>query len=329
MVIVKSMTRRTASFSQLLKYINEGRKQGDSYCFKNIDSASHKEIVNEYLQNLHFLKKQANSVYLFHQIISLKRQGDLTTERQREILKDLLEQYVNAWASNCLVYAVIHEEEHHIHCHLMISSNEYGSKKNKRLSKSQFEAIKARLNDYAFTKYPQLERVEAKQRVRQARRSKQVDKEVHYKKRTGQPSDREQVRAKLHKIFAEARTSEEFLQLLKAENLSVYQRGNTWGFVDTATGRKYRLKTLELENEFDRVNARISQKNAEKAQERAKTTSHAQTEQGRPAENSPHQNQQEDFTPLQDKEKDEYRRQLEELAERRSRELERSKSKKK
>ncbi len=40
----------------------------------------------------------------------------------------------------------------------------------------------------------------------------------------------------------------------------MYQRGNTYGFIDTRTNTKYRLKTLGLEQEFERATSSVYEK---------------------------------------------------------------------
>jgi len=340
-MIIKSMSRKTPSYSQLLNYINHGRPDGDAYYFSHgFYTENHKEIVQEYLNNFKLVKQAQNTNALYHEILSLKKQDGLSVARQREILQDLIYQYTQVRANDCLVYGAIHEEDNHIHTHLMISANEIGANKNKRLSKGQFEIIKAKLTEYTFIKYPELERVEAKKRTRQGRRSKQVDREVHYKKRTGQPADREQVRERLLRVFEDAGDSVRFIQVLEAERLSVYQRGNTWGFVDKDTGRKYRLKTLELEEEFSEVNAKINQKAPQKSRqgdkmERPPDMGHENQKAdnfGNPFEEYPINDkgnvQEQSHTPKPpENEKEAYKRQLDELAERRKQELEKQRNK--
>lgn len=122
-MIIKSMSRKTPSFSQLLNYLNKGRKENDEFFFQhNIYSNNPQNIINEYQENYKNLKRQKNSNSLYHEIISLKHQKNLSIEQQRLILKDLAQEYTRARAANSLVYAVIHEQHNQIHCHLMISS---------------------------------------------------------------------------------------------------------------------------------------------------------------------------------------------------------------
>ena len=269
-MIIKSMSRKTPSFSQLLNYLNKGRKENDEFFFKyNIYSNTPNGIINEYYENYRNLKKKKNSNSLYHEIISLKYQKALSIEQQRIILQDLAQEYAEVRANNNLVYAVIHEQHNQIHCHFMISSNEFENHRNKRLSQKQFDEIKKRLREYAYEKYPLLERLEEK-KTKARTKAKTIDREVHLKKRTGMQTQREELKDRLHKIFTQVNNPNEFLSSLQAENIQVYQRGNTFGFVDLSNNRKYRLKTLELESEFMDMNKNF-ETNQEQSKEQDKT----------------------------------------------------------
>jgi hypothetical protein len=259
-MIIKSKSRETASFSQLISYMNKGRTENDKYLLRhNIYSYRHYDIVKEYLENHKKLKKRKNSLALFHEIISLKHQKNLTIEEQREILKDLAEQYIKARANNNLVYGVIHEQHNQVHVHLIISSNEIENNRNKRLSKMQFKETKKMMREYAYNKYPKIERLVSEETNTETKaKTKNIDDEVQYKKRTGKATDKEQIRDVITAIFAKTKTADDFVQLLRDAKLELYKRGKQFGFLNIGTGKKYRLQTLRLEEEFQNLNTRIS-----------------------------------------------------------------------
>jgi hypothetical protein len=249
-MIIKSTSRKTTSFSQLINYLNQGRVAGDDYFFKhNIYSHTPYYIAKEYNENFKTLKRRVNSNALYHEIISLKHQNNLTIQQQREILKDLMNYYTNSRANNNMVYGVIHEQHNQIHCHLMISSNELASERNKRLSKKEFAGIKAEMQNYAYEKYPKLEYEKMNNKKARAK-ARVIDNEVQFKKRTGRKSERELMKERLQSIFEKSSNPQDFISSLEKEKIQAYQRGKTFGFLDEATGKKYRLKTLELEKEF-------------------------------------------------------------------------------
>jgi len=165
MIIIKSMSRKTPSFSQLINYINKGREKDDEYIFRhNIYSFRPHNITQEFRQNHESLKKRKDGNSLYHEIISIKFQQGYTKEQVRTILQDLTEKYVQVRANNCLVYGVIHEQHNQIHAHLMISSNELENSKPHYFSQDEFEQIKNHVRQYAYEKYPKLEQEEIKEK---------------------------------------------------------------------------------------------------------------------------------------------------------------------
>jgi hypothetical protein len=160
-------------------------------------------------------------------------------------------EYSKMRAKNNLIYGTIHETSNQIHCHLMISSNEIGNTRNLRHTKKQLAEFKIKMSEYVYKKYPQIKQYEKlKTRVKN-------NKEEAYKKRAGKPSDREIVRDILKDIFANSQSQQDFISRLQKEKLQIYQRGQGFGFLDITTGKKYRLKTLELESEFDKLNQNL------------------------------------------------------------------------
>lgn len=257
MIIIKSMSRKTASYSQLLQYINNGRIESDKFCLKhNIYSTQHYKIVREFLKNHEALKKRKNSNALYHEIISIKYQKNYSKEELNNILLDIAEQYIKIRANNCLAYGVVHENKQGIHLHLAISSNELYSTKNHYYSKQDFRNIQKLINEYAYQKYPKLELIEPKKKKDKVK-SKSKDSEIHIKKRTGKPSQKEVTRETLRDIFASCKNIDEFNARLRAANLSIYSRGKHFGFLDEATKRKFRLANLGLEDEFKELNDRL------------------------------------------------------------------------
>lgn len=249
--------------------MNKGRVQGDEYFFRhNVYGSKPFNIVKEFTQNHKILKKRKNGVALYHEYISIKYQKGYTKEELREIIQDLTEQYTKARANNCLVYAVIHEQHNQIHSHLMISGNEIESTKAHYFSQAKYEEIKDQTRKYAYEKYPKLERLEVTKKKARTK-SKSIDREIQFKKRSGQQSQREKTRERIRTIFKLSQSYDEFIQYLRIEKLDIYQRGNTYGFLDTVTNKKYRLKTLELEGEFSEMTSRFESRK-QKTQEKTK-----------------------------------------------------------
>ena len=64
--------------------------------------------------------------------------------------------------------------------------------------------------------------------------------------------------------FNKIKSKNEFDTELESEGLKYYIRGDNIGFIDLSDGKKYRLKTLELNNEFNSLKNKLENKKPEK-----------------------------------------------------------------
>ena len=252
-MIIKQLKRKTNSIASLVNYFNKGRdKDDENYFTHNIYATKPYYIIKEFLENAKILKKRKNGNIYYHEILSLKKQAEFSTEELKEILLDAFEHYMTLRGQNCLAYAVFHETHNQVHMHLAISSNEIGEKSPHYFSDSQFEKLMIKAKAYVHEKYPKLERIEPKKKKSRAK-SKSIDSEVHLKKRTGKPTGREMFRDRLKTILSLSKNPSEFNEFLRMENIEIYKRGDTFGFLDKTTDKKYRLRVLELDEDFEKM----------------------------------------------------------------------------
>ena len=135
-MIIKSMSRKTASFSQLANYMNKGESCNDKYesFYKNIFSRNTDGITEEFKNNAKTIQERKNGNMLYHEMISITKSKNISLDEQKKILYKLVKDYVELRAKNNLVYGVMHtDKSDNLHYHLMISSNEIGSEKKHRL----------------------------------------------------------------------------------------------------------------------------------------------------------------------------------------------------
>lgn len=252
-MIIKSMSRKSRSFSQLFRYMKEGSSQNSKYDFfsKNLYSNKDKDITAEFLKNARLLKKRKNGNYLFHEVISLTRSKQLTLKQQKKRLFDIIRIYTEKRCNNNLVAGFLHDDkENNIHYHLMISSNEIGEPQNQRLPKHLFDKAKKEAEKYAISKYPELEQdilINANKNQKKAKKSKG-------EKRKGEkPDEKARIKETIKQIFFKSHSKQNFFERLTEENIELYIRGKTIGFINKEDNKKYRLKTLGLESEYQRI----------------------------------------------------------------------------
>ena len=246
-MIIKSMSRKSTSFSQLYDYLT---RDTSSFTFSRNTYSSpknKKEFVNEFYANARHLKEARGKVFLYHEVLSLE-QNNLSKERQKEILLDMAEKYLFQRADEHLAFGVIHDEKEHIHLHLMISANEIEGDKRVRLSKKEFKEIQQRLENYKNQKYKELRESSLYQDKKDLSKAKQNEQEL---KNRGAKSTRDTIKATLEDIFKKA-TSQTYLEnRLHSLGYEIYTRGKTTGV--KYEGKKYRLKTLGLDVSYKQL----------------------------------------------------------------------------
>lgn len=256
-MIIKSKSRKVANFDQLYDYMKKGAEKHDGVHVFSSSVYTHQreKILQEFIDNSLLFKKRKNSVYLYHEIISITRTKGIATEKQQQALFHIVQEYVDQRAKNNLVYGYMHNDaDNNIHYHLMISSNERGSNKNLRLSKREFDGAKKHLENWTNTHYPELKQGLV---INKQAGKKTSHNGAELKKRTGKMPERERVFQALNNVFSTSADKQTFFEKLSSEHLEIYTRGKAIGFKDVNTGRKYRLKTLGLEKQFESMSSRI------------------------------------------------------------------------
>ena len=257
------MSRKVPSFDQLITYMDLGASGRENNIYYNLYSRKPDEIEAEFTQNSRLLIKRKNGVFMYHEVISITRSDKLSEKEQIEILRQTVYKYIQSRAPENLVYAVLHDDKaDNLHYHLLISSNKCDSSDKHRLSKAEFSTVKKNLEIFILEQHPELDQKKLISRERNDLDSDDKvtlsNKEVELKKRTGKTPDKDRVRENLERIFASAKTREQFLELLESENLAIYKRGKHWGVLDEKTNRKHRFKTLGVDNAFERLDKQLT-----------------------------------------------------------------------
>jgi hypothetical protein len=259
-MIIKSMSRKQATFSQLVDYMEDGRQDKKFTLKNNLFSNSSYKIKEEFERNASFFKKRKDSVYMYHEVISITKSKQLTNEQQKEILRKIVLEYIQKRAKNNLVYGVLHDDKtDNFHYHLLISSNELEETKKHRLSKYEFDKIKKDLEVMVLSKYPELQQGVV---INKPSSEKLSNKGAEVKRRTGKTSQRDSVKNRLETVFLSSKDKQSFFENIEKENLEIYVRGKTVGVVDKETGRKHRLKTLGMLEVFNEISNIVEKSNA-------------------------------------------------------------------
>jgi len=247
-MIIKSLSRKPPTFGQLISYMDKDGNQWSLTHNCYADGMDFRAIEKEFMENHRLLPRRSNGNALYHEIITLEQKIPLPEKEQVKILEDLANRYITKRAPNCLVYGRIHNDQPHLHLHLLISSNEIKSEKRMRLSKGEFGRIQKELEAYKIKEYPGLGN-----RViygKDKKRHRTPDREYAYTKRTGKLSLKQEARLKIETAFAQSHSFEELETVLGKDQFSLYQRGSNWGVAVLDSKLRFRLKTLGLDEEF-------------------------------------------------------------------------------
>ncbi len=249
-MIIKSMSRKTRTFRRLLEYIANPAEKGPLWTHNlPADPANREEIEKELLANARLLRRRRNGNVLYHEILSFSSadQGRVSVD----VMEAVTRFYLELRAPYALACAQAHFNTDCPHVHLVISANDLGSANRLRLSKARFQDIKLELNAFVRSRFPELaqssELIPVSPRLNESRR------EIE-RRRRGEPrsSQKLEVRDQVSSILVMATSGEDLFRRLMEKGLKLYKRGASIGIEDTSTptNRRYRLRTLGLEERF-------------------------------------------------------------------------------
>lgn len=199
------------------------------------------------------MPSRKNGVYLFHEILSFSSKDK--EKLNESIMFDLASRYLNMRAGRSLGYAKAHFDTENPHIHILISANLLRSSKKLRLSQGQFQQVKKELEKYQKKRYPELENSIVFGKERGKEHSIQGAKEGERKRRLKKQgekdnSQKKQVYDAVLSCIGSSYSENQFHKNLQEAGFDFYVRGKTAGVQEKSSGRKYRLKTLELNQEY-------------------------------------------------------------------------------
>ncbi len=244
-MIIKSKSRRRATWRQLLNYMDDGTDERSLLLTHNVRGGSVEAWIGEFLEAEEArLTHRTDSVVLYHEIMSFHDED--TQAITRETLEDLTLQYINLRAEKGLVVAMSHHDRDHVHVHFCISGVEHSTGRSMRMSQSQFTAVKRSMQAYQQQRYPEI----AKSIADHGRKARAVRSEPEYlmKQRTGRPSKRDELSVMLRSLFDQSKSLERFGQALKEHGMELYLRnGRPQGVL--VDGVKFRLSSIGISKE--------------------------------------------------------------------------------
>ncbi len=247
-MIIKSMSRKEPSFDQLTTYALAPK--GSQIAIRHnlpVSAESPEKIIGAFTENHASLPKRANGNALYHEIISLEPNIEISKKGQIAALQTIAERYLERRAPLQLALGVIHVDTAHIHMHLIVSSNAIFSRRRVWLKKMDFAIIQSDLEAFQLTHFPELG---AAQHYDSASKGlKRNNSEQMASLRSKQPGHKEKLALELQSILQDSRSRDALDKSLSNLDLTLYQRGRSIG-VKTSGERRYRLSTLGLAEDY-------------------------------------------------------------------------------
>jgi hypothetical protein len=314
-MIIKSKSRSNRSFGGLYNYLTR-EDEFEMYGYNLYTDVRDKDkVIDEFMKNSEYITKSMGKNYLYHEILSLE-ESNLSPQKQREILLDLSEKYLELRAKDNLALQVLHTDKKHTHLHLMISANSIESHQRHRVSKKEFANIQKQIEAYKNSKYPEL-KSNLYQKTKE--KIKETSKEQDMKHKRGKSSKKDHIYQTFKDKLKTALSKEALEKALKNEGFEIYSRGKATGIVHD--GKKYRLKTLNLDKEYKTALREFEIKEARK--ERRSEYKEAQKNSSKEKAYKSHEKSKSNDTP---KPKSKYQQRSEELNKIREQQAEQSKS---
>lgn len=241
------MSRKKADFQQLLEYINKGKEQKNRPIFHNLKSDDDhiKMIAEEFEENAKYCPKRKNGVECYHEVLSLPK--NISGKNIPEILDNLARKYLKIRAPEALAYAKAHLDTDNPHIHFCISGNKLKQRTKNRLSKSDFNQIKRRLEKYKSQNFPELGQTKTERKIPP---TPFIKGETRKYRERGQ-TIKETLSRKISEIFLSASSLSESLQSLRQYGLEPYKRGKQAIYGVKYQKKKYRMSTLGVRELID------------------------------------------------------------------------------
>ena len=252
-MILKSLSRKTRSFFQLITYMDDEKADTHSELHRHCFTRGHDRLAGEFFENSKFLKSRKDGNYLYHEILSIDLKESVARSHAKQCLREIALAYVENRCPRNMVYGTLHDDhKDHIHYHLLISANERESRKRFRLTTKEFDTIKRELETHVLESYPELKQAPI---VTVSKEEKKLSRKASdQKRRTGRLERKEAVASTILEAISQATTFEEFKKILSAQKFEYYTRGKNYGVeVTHDDGKiiKYRFAGLDVHETFE------------------------------------------------------------------------------
>ncbi len=254
MAIVKVLARHSPSYRSLLQYIlNESK--ADQVFTHNLRSETIHGYVNEFIENESFRKhSRSDQVYLTHEILSFNANEE-ARHITNEMLQDIAQEYIRLRGQQGVMLGAVHKDKDHIHIHFCVSALEFRTGKSFGLSKAALRDLKIQLQDFHRVKYPEISQSFPQHGMGKPYLKDRAWQAQHREERS---QLKERLIATVRNCFEKAATRQQFLELLRDNDLHHYERSGSPAGIKYE-GMKFRFSRLLEKEQFESLPADLSE----------------------------------------------------------------------
>lgn len=277
MIIHTLSRKKPAAFGVIVDYLERGRPEAEpARCFNMwADPENLQEVKDEFLENytLHH-SKQRGRIVLMHEIISPDPED--AEKVNAEILFDIAEKYLEGRAPESMAQLVYHEKldgqsRPQPHVHILLSGNRIGSSKSVRLSKKEYAQVRHGIAQYAHERYGLSQayekELEGHRKEFTKEKAERKRREIGLINRDPSLSKKEQTQVIFKTLITESRDKALFDQAMRENGFAWNRTGKNPSVIDINTGKKYRLSTLGVLEDYERYSQEWEQ-TAERVRQR-------------------------------------------------------------
>lgn len=246
-MILKTLTRRSASFGQLLNYVtkeNALAPDGKGVLIPwNIQGQTVDEWVKEFQENEKLRQKHhSHNIKLIHTVIALA-DGD-AQHIDAKVLESMALKYISLRGMDARYVCLSHHDTEHPHLHFVESPLTLAGE-NRRMSIEEFQELKKELQAYQIEQWPELTESVAEHGKKHRLELEASDKEYQIKLRNG-TFRREQISEFLKSSLEQTDSMENWFESIRSECYEPYYRGGKLYGVQHE-GRRYRFNKLGID----------------------------------------------------------------------------------
>ncbi|QTE35870.1 relaxase/mobilization nuclease domain-containing protein [Mucilaginibacter gossypii] len=234
MAIIKILARHNPSYASLIRYILNEDKSAQMQVFtNNLRSDTIPGYVQEFIENEAFRRQyREDQVYLYHEIISFHA-GEDKALLTPEVLDDLVQEYIRLRGHTGVMIGAVHHDREHVHVHFCVSALHFRTGLSFGLSKAQMHELKVSFQEYHQRWYPGID----KSVVEHGKA------EPYLRHGQWHANQRELIAETAKRCFAQAKSQQQFFELLRTERLDYYERHGRPAGVE-ANGMKMEFSRL-------------------------------------------------------------------------------------